>query len=161
MSDSSAPATQLHRVIGPHQLFTLGFGAIVGVGFVVGLGEWLSQAGPLGAILAFVAGGVLTVLIGFCHAEMATVMPVSGGEVAYAYEVFGLRTCFGIGWFLALAEVAVLAFEGLSLAWILGVLVPGIQGPALYESFGEPVTLGSLVIGLGGMGLMAWLNYRG
>jgi basic amino acid/polyamine antiporter, APA family len=161
MRDASTPAGQLRRVIGAHQLFTLGFGAIVGVGFVVGLGEWLSQAGPLGAILAFLAGGVLTILIGFCHAEMATVLPVSGGEVAYAYEVFGLRTCFATGWFLALAEVAVLSFEGLSLAWILGVLVPGIHGPALYESFGEPVTLGSLVIGLGGMGLIAWLNYRG
>jgi basic amino acid/polyamine antiporter, APA family len=161
MRDSPVPAPQLRRVIGASQLFTLGFGAIVGVGFVVGLGEWLSQAGPLGAILAFVAGGALTVLIGFCHAEMATAMPVSGGEVAYAYEVFGLRTCFATGWLLALAEVAVLAFEGLSLAWIVGVLVPGVHGPALYESFGEPVTLGSLLIGLGGMALIAWLNYRG
>lgn len=152
---------QLRRAIGASQLFTLGFGAIVGVGFVVGVGEWLSQAGPLGAILAFVAGGVLTILIGFCHAEMATAVPASGGEVAYAYEVFGVRTCFATGWFLALAEVAVLSFEGLSLAWILGVLVPGIQGPALYQSFGEPVRLGSVLIGLGGVGVMAWLNYRG
>ena len=155
------PVVQLRRVMGANQLFTLGFGAIVGVGFVVGLGEWLSQAGPLGAILAFVAGGVLTILIGFCHAEMATAVPASGGEVAYAYEVFGVRTCFATGWLLALAEVAVLAFEALSLSWILGVLVPGIQGPALYESFGEPVHLGSVLIGLGGMGVIAWLNYRG
>jgi amino acid transporter len=161
MDSPSAATGQLRRVIGPHQLFTLGFGAIVGVGFVVALGEWLAQAGPLGAILAFLAGGILTVLIGFCHAEMATAMPVSGGEVAYAYELFGLRTCFGIGWLLALAEVAVLSFEGLSLAWIVGALVPGIHGPALYDSFGEPVTLGSLLIGLGGMALIAWLNYRG
>lgn len=158
---STRPPAQLRRVIGANQLFTLGFGAIVGVGFVVGLGEWLSQAGPLGAILAFVAGGLLTILIGFCHAEMATALPVSGGEVAYAYEVFGLRACFATGWFLALAEVAVLAFEGLSLAWIVGVLVPGIQGPALYESFGEPVRLGSVLIGLVGTAVIAWLNYRG
>jgi amino acid transporter len=158
---TDAPVVQLRRVMGANQLFTLGFGAIVGVGFVVGLGEWLSQAGPLGAILAFVAGGVLTILIGFCHAEMATAVPASGGEVAYAYEVFGVRTCFATGWLLALAEVAVLAFEALSLSWIVGVLVPGIQGPALYESFGEPVRLGSVLIGLGGMGVIAWLNYRG
>lgn len=155
------PIVQLRRVMGASQLFTLGFGAIVGVGFVVGLGEWLSHAGPLGAILAFVAGGALTILIGFCHAEMATAVPASGGEVAYAYEAFGVRTCFATGWFLALAEVATLAFEGLSLAWILSVLVPGIQGPALYESFGEPVRLGSVAIGLCGVGIIAWLNYRG
>lgn len=155
------PVVHLRRAIGANQLFTLGFGAIIGVGFVVGVGEWLRQAGPLGAILAFVAGGVLTMLIGLCYAEMATAVPASGGEVAYAYEVFGVRACFATGWFLTLAFVATLVFEALSLAWILGVLVPGIQGPALYESFGEPLRLGSAIIGLCGMAVISWLNYRG
>jgi len=153
--------SELKRVIGGSQLFTLGFGAIVGVGFVVGVGEWLRQAGPVGAILAFVAGGILTMLVGLCYAEMATAVPASGGEVAYAYEVFGVQACFATGWFLVLAYVATLVFEALSLAWIVRTLIPGIDGPTLYRAFDEPVTLGGVAIGMLGMIVVTFLNYRG
>jgi hypothetical protein len=38
------------------QLFTLGFGVVVGVGWMLMVSEWLTRAGTLGAILAFAAG---------------------------------------------------------------------------------------------------------
>ena len=153
--------SELKRAVGASQLFTLGFGAIIGVGFVVGVGEWLTQAGPIGAIAAFLAGGILTMLVGLCYAEMATAVPASGAEVAYAYEVFGMQACFATGWFLVLAYIATLVFEALSLAWIIRILIPGIDGPTLYRAFDEPVTLGGVLIGVLGMTVVAFLNYRG
>jgi amino acid transporter len=151
----------LRKEIRSSQFFTLAFGAIIGVGWLVVLGEWLRQAGPLGAILALLGGGSVMMLVGLCYAEMATMLPVSGGEVAYAYELYGVKTCFATGWFLALAYISVTAFEAISVGWIASVLFPGIKGATLYASRGEPVQLGSLLLGLGGMVVLSWLNYRG
>jgi APA family basic amino acid/polyamine antiporter len=157
----AAEPRQLSRAISGSEFFALGFGTIIGVGWVIVLGDWLRQAGPLGAMLAFVAGGLVMTVVGLCYAELATLLPVSGGELAYAYEAYGVKACFATGWALALVYTAFTAFEAVSLAWVLGALLPGIQGPTLYVSRGEPVGLGSLLLGLGGMALFTHLNFRG
>ena len=78
MSESSP---QLSRDIGASQFFTLAFGSIIGVGWVVALSAWLNQAGPVGAVIGFVGGGLLIMLVGLCYVEISTMFPVSGGEV--------------------------------------------------------------------------------
>ena len=151
----------LQRTLGPAQFFTLSFGCIIGVGWVVALPGWLSQAGPGGAALAFTAGAVAMMLVGVCYAELATAFPVTGGEVAYAYTLYGARASFATGWFLALSSIATTTFEAISLGWIAGALVPGLEGPTLYTVAGEPVRAGSVAIGVIGTGILTWLNYRG
>jgi amino acid transporter len=152
---------QLKKGLCGSEFFTLSFGAIVGVGWIVVLGEWLNQAGPIGTVLAFLAGGAVMLLVGFCYAEMGALFPVSGGEVAYTYEVFGLETSFAIGWFLVLSYIATVVFEGVSVGWIADTLAPGIQGRALYMSRGAPVYLGSLLLGLLTMIAITFVNYLG
>jgi len=151
----------LQRTITPAQFFTLSFGCIIGVGWVVALPAWLEQAGPGGAALAFLAGAAAMMLVGLCYAELGTALPVTGGEVSYAYVVFGPRASFATGWFLALSSIATTAFEAISLGWVAGALVPGVEGPTLYVVAGEPVRAGSLALGLSGTLLLTWLNYRG
>ena len=68
----------LQRAIGKGQFFTLAFGTIIGVGWIIYLGYWLAPAGPLGAAIGFGAGTLLIALIGLCYAEMASMFPVSG-----------------------------------------------------------------------------------
>jgi basic amino acid/polyamine antiporter, APA family len=157
----SGNSARLKKELGPGEFFTLSFGSIVGVGWLVLLGDWLRQGGPGGAILAFLAGGLVTLLVGFCYAEMAALFPVSGGEVAYTYEVFGLRTSYATGWFLILNYIAASIFQGVSVGLIADTLLPGIGGPLLYTSRGSPVYLGSLILGLGGMLVITGLNYLG
>jgi amino acid transporter len=152
---------QLKRGLRTAQFYTLGFGCIVGVGWVVVLGEWLRQAGPLGAMLAFALGGIAIAIIGLCYAEIATMFPASGGEVAYALEIYGLKTCFAVSWLLALTWIVTTAFEAISLGWVASTLIRGIQGPVLYRAAGAPVQAGDLVLGLAGMALLTLLNYRG
>ncbi len=151
----------LQKTIGAAQFFTLSFGCIIGVGWVVALPAWLAQAGPGGAALAFLVGGLAMMLVGVCYAELATAFPVTGGEVAYAYALFGTGTSFATGWFLALSSIATTAFEAISLGWIAAAMVPGLDGPALYTVAGAPVRAGSLAIGIAGTGVLTWLNYRG
>lgn len=54
------------------------------MGWIIILGDWLREAGPLGSILGFAIGAIVIMIIGLCYAEMVTLMPISGGEIAYA-----------------------------------------------------------------------------
>ncbi|MFW6121568.1 MAG: amino acid permease, partial [Petrotogales bacterium] len=102
------------------------------MGWILVLGEWLNMAGPLGSILAFAFGAVVMIFVGLCYAEMASMLPVCGGEVVYNYEVFGLKTSFTIGWALAFAWIVVTAFEVIAVGWILGTIFPSLKGETLY-----------------------------
>ena len=122
------PRPQLRKAVSARQFFMLAFGTVVGVGWLVYPGVWLSNSGPLGAIAGFAGGGVIMLVIALCYAEMAGMFPVSGGEVAYTYEVYGLRLSFLCGWLLAFEYIAVTSWEAISLALIADALFPGDFG---------------------------------
>jgi APA family basic amino acid/polyamine antiporter len=151
----------LKREISLRSLFSLAFGTIIGVGWITVMGAWLSQAGPLGAIIGFIGGGLLMMAIGLCYAEVATMYPVSGGEVAYVYAAWGTHWSFAAGWFLAFTYILVTSFEAISVGWIMSALIPGWGGPVIYTILGEDVQLWSLVLGVGIMMVITAINYRG
>jgi len=153
--------TELKRTLGPVQFFSIGFGGIVGVGWIVYMGLWFSQAGPMGTTIAFLVGGLLMALIGLCYAEIGTMYPVAGAEAAYAYGAFGRPVSFLVGWAMVLMMTAVVPYVSISLAWILDVLVPGIAGPELYSWRGQPIRALSLVIAIVWTLWLGFLNYRG
>jgi len=152
---------ELGKNIKTRHLFSLSFGCIIGIGWIILLGSWLEQGGPLGAIIAFAFGALLMLVIGLCYAEVATMLPAAGGEVVFSYEISGVKSSFAMGWFLALSFVATISFEAISAGWIISNVIPGAEGKALYISGDEPVNFGVLFIGLGGMVLISILNYRG
>ncbi len=153
--------TQLKQTLGPVQFFSIGFGGIVGVGWIVYMGLWFSQAGPAGTTIAFLVGGLLMALIGLCYAEIGTMFPVAGAEAAYAYGAFGRVMSFVVGWAMVLMMTAVVPYVSISLAWILDVLLPGIAGPELYSWRGQPIRALSLVIAIAWTLWLGFLNYRG
>lgn len=157
-----AGAGQLVRRLDGPALFALAFGSMIGVGWVTALGSWLEQAGPLGAVLAFGAGGALMLCIGLCYAELAPMIPVAGGEVAWAYRAHGTGRAFLVGWFLALGYVSVSAFEAISVGRVAAYLLPELdRGEALYHVAGAPVLRGHLALALLGTALITGLNYFG
>ena len=157
----SHPMAQLQRSLGAVQYFSIGFGGIVGVGWIVYMGIWFTQAGPLGTVIAFLVGGLLMGLIGLCYAEAAAMFPVAGGEAAYAFSAFGQAAAFAVGWALVLMMTAVVPYVSVSLAWILDALVPGIGGPVLYSWRGQSVTVAGLFIALGWTLWLGYLNLKG
>jgi len=154
-------APTLSKVVGNVGLFTLSFGGMVGSAWIVILGQWLDQAGPLGAILGLVAGAAVMIVVAFNYAELTARMPAAGGEVIYAFEVFGVMPAFFTGWIMLVPFLAVIAFESIALTLMVSILFPGFAGEVVYQVLGKPVTLGQLLIGLVGTVLIAWQNFRG
>jgi basic amino acid/polyamine antiporter, APA family len=153
--------SRLPRAIGPAGFFSIAFGSIVGSGWVLVLGEWLRAAGPGGSILGFAIGGSVMMLIALCYGELASRLPKAGGEFAYALHFLGPGYAFAVAWVLTLFFAAFTAFEGIAMGWIVGTLLPGIEGPTLYSLLGARITQGGLILGIGFAAVLALLNFIG
>ena len=160
-SPEGDPAGSLQHTINPMQFLVLGFGSIVGTGWVVLLGGWLAHAGPGGAVVGIIMGGASMMLIAAMYAELASRLPLTGGEVTYVNAIFGKKFGFIVGWLLTLAYVSNLIFEGVAVAWLLEILWPPITGPILYVLLGQSIGLGSLLATLASCVTITVLNYRG
>lgn len=152
---------QLQKGVSKAGLFSLAFGAMIGVGWVTAMGTWLSNAGPLGAIIAFALGGLLMMVIGFCYAEVTAALPVSGGEVAYAYKAYGTSKSFLVGWFLVFGYLSVSAFEAVSISKVLSYLIPSINYWPLYSVNGSPVYFSHIALSALFVLLISAVNYTG
>ncbi len=151
----------LSKQLGLFGFFALAFGSMIGVGWVTALGSWLENAGPGGAMVAFAAGGLLMLAIGLCYAEVTPMLPVAGGEVAYAYKAYGTGKSFLVGWFLAFGYISVSAFEAISVGRVLSFMAPDIDRWLLYRVGGDPVYLTHLLLAVGFTALITALNYFG
>jgi APA family basic amino acid/polyamine antiporter len=143
------------------EIYSMAVGAMVGVAWIPLLGIWIGDAGSIGAVLAFLFATALISLISRAYIRLAVHIPTSGAEVSYALHFFGPRAGFLVGWILCFIYVAVAAFEAISVGWILGTLIPGVEGPVVYELLGSEVKAGSLLLGFGGSIILCWLNARG
>ena len=155
------PTAQLQRSLRPFQFLTIGVGTMIGVGWAIVLSEWMSAAGPVGACLGFILGGLAMTLVALCYAELATALPRAGGEVVYALEIFGERTAFAIGWFIVLGATAMTSFEGISMGWFIDRLFPGLFAGATYTVLNQAVRIDAVVLGIVGSGFITLVNYHG
>ncbi|MEZ4805307.1 MAG: amino acid permease [Bacteroidia bacterium] len=152
---------QLQKGIGKAGMFSLAFGAMIGVGWITAMGSWLSNAGPLGAVIAFILGGLLMLAIGLCYAEVTAALPLSGGEVAYAYKALGTSKAFLVGWFLVFGYLSVSAFEAVSISKVISYLIPSIDYMQLYTVNGSPIYLSHIALSAGFVLLISAINYTG
>lgn len=151
----------LRKVLGRFGFFALAFGSMIGVGWVTSIGSWLEQAGPGGAVLAFLAGGAVMLCIGLCYAELTPMLPVAGGEVAYAYKAFGTFKAFLVGWALAFGYVSISGFEAISIGRVLSFLLPSIDRWPLYEFAGSTVYASHLFLAFLCTAAITWINWIG
>jgi amino acid permease len=79
--------------------FTLGWGTMVGVGWLVVMDDWLLRGGALGALLGFAIGGALLFPIGWVYGKLVIAMPDAAGEIAYTSAAFSRSFGFATGCF--------------------------------------------------------------
>jgi basic amino acid/polyamine antiporter, APA family len=153
--------TTLARKLRGVDYFTLGWGTMVGVGWLVVMDDWLLRGGVLGAILGFAIGGTLLFPVAYVYGRLVRAIPDAAGEVAYTAKVFPQYVSFATGWMMVLSYFIVCPWEAVAVGKIASYIFPALDSVELYRIAGRPVYLPHLLIGLGLIALLTLLNYRG
>jgi APA family basic amino acid/polyamine antiporter len=149
------------RVLGRADVIALAFGAMIGWSWVVLTGVWISSAGTLGAITAFLVGGGAITLVGLTYAELASALPFAGGEHVYSHRALGAPASFVCTWAIILGYVSVIAFEAVALPTVVSSLIPGLDKIYLWTIAGWDVYLTWVLVGIAGAVIMTILNIVG
>jgi basic amino acid/polyamine antiporter, APA family len=65
----------LARTLRTTEYFTLAFGTMVGVGWLIVIDDWLVRGGPGGAMLGFMLGGLALMPIAFVYGRFVRAIP--------------------------------------------------------------------------------------
>ncbi len=149
------------RVIRRKEVITLAFGAMIGWSWVALSGGWIETAGSVGAMLAFAAGGIAVILVGLTYAELASAMPLAGGEHVYSYRALGRNASFVCTWAILLAYMSVVTFEAVALPTVVEYLLPGYSRGYLWTVAGWDVELTWVLVGVAASIVMTWINIVG
>lgn len=111
------------KAIGPFSGMSIVAGMVIGSGIYY-LGSYVLERTGLSmgwSIVAWIVGGLITIVGGLCFAELGASMPVAGGQTIYLNEAYGPAfgfvngfSCFlltGSGGVAALAMAAVTAYK--------------------------------------------------
>lgn len=153
--------TTLARKLSLWNYFALGFGTMIGTGWVVLMDDWLARGGPFGAMLGFAVGGVLLLPVGHVYGQWVKRLPDAAGEAAYTAQVFPPIVSYVTGWIMFLAYFIVCPWEAVAVGKLAAYLFPCLDRLELYRVAGQPVFLPRLLVGLVVVVFLAWLNYRG
>lgn len=154
-------AERFLRVLGRRDTLLLSFGAMIGWSWVMIAGLWVHDAGPIGAALAFVVGGLAVLFISLTYAELASAMPQVGGEHVYSHRALGYAGSFICTWALVLGYVSVVMFEAVALPTALEYLFPQVRAGYLWTVAGSEVHLSFVTVGVGAAVVMTALNLAG
>jgi amino acid transporter len=100
----------MKRHIGLTSLVLTGLGSILGSGWLFGAWRAAKIAGPA-AIVAWLIGALVILMIALTYAELGAMFPQSGGMVRYAYYSHGPLTGFISAWANWIAIVSVIPIE--------------------------------------------------
>lgn len=151
----------LARKLSLWNYFALGFGTMIGTGWVVLMDDWLDRGGPLGAMLGFALGGILLLPVGYIYGQWVRRLPDAAGEAAYTAQVFSPFVSYLTGWIMLLAYFIVCPWEAVAVGKLAAYLFPQLDAIELYRVAGVPVFLPRLLLGLALTIFIGYLNYRG
>ncbi|MBP7980297.1 MAG: amino acid permease [Tolumonas sp.] len=98
MSTSTQEAQGLRRKLQSRHLSMIAIGGSIGTGLFVASGATIANAGPGGALLAYLLIGLMVYFLMTSLGEMAAYMPVSGSFAAYGSHFVDPAFGFAQGW---------------------------------------------------------------
>ena len=168
---AAAPANDkggMKKTLSLWNYFTIGFGAIIGTGWVLQVGDWMVVGGgPVPAMIAFLIGAIFLVPIGAVFGELTAAIPISGGIVEYVDRSFGRTLSYITGWLLALGNGILCPWEAIAISTLVSEMFGGLPGLGwlravkLYTILGADVYLFPTIIALGFACYVIYLNFRG
>jgi APA family basic amino acid/polyamine antiporter len=159
--ETTGTAPALRRELRSREYFTLAFGTMVGVGWMVVIDDWLTRGGAVGAMLGFLIGGLALIPIGYIYGRLTERMPDAGSEIAYTAAVFPRKVSFATGWMMTLAYLIVCPYEAVAIGRVGSYVFPQLNTIELYSVGGHPVYLPHVLAGLALTAVIVLVNYRG
>ncbi|WP_225833161.1 amino acid permease [Streptomyces sp. NK08204] len=121
------PSDGLRRTMRSRHLVMIAMGGVIGSGLFLSSGFTVSQAGPLGAVLAYLVGAFVVWLVMACLGELAVTYPVSGAFHVYASRSIGPATGFATAWLYWLTWAVALGSEFTACGLLMQRWFPGIS----------------------------------
>ena len=153
--------SQFNKTMNVVDVLFLAIGAMLGWGWVVLSGEWVSTAGFVGSIIAFVIGGILVIVIGLTYAELASAIPETGGGFVFVKKAFSPGIAFISGWSVLFGYVSVITFEAVALPTVIDYVIPFKHQGLMWNIAGWDVYFTWVLIGSVGSIILTSLNYFG
>jgi len=162
MKTNAAPI-KLERSISFVGFLGMGIGCVFGSSWLLMTGIWMNASGgPVNALLAFVLGLVMLLVMASSYTRIIPMFPDGGGEMHYAGRAFGEGAALIAGWCGFLVNSVICAWQTLAIVKMLYVLFPALGSRnILYAVGGQPVTLWAVLIGIALVFSVAWMQYRG
>lgn len=161
-NDNIVKEGKMTKTLSLWNYFTIGFGAIIGTGWVLLVGDWMIiGGGPTAAIIAFIIGALFLLPIGAVFGELTSAIPISGGVIEYVARTFGNKPAYFTGWFLALGNGILCPWEAIAMSSLLSEFIPMLKIIPLYEVKGATVYLPTLIISLMFAAYVIMLNFKG
>ena len=130
MSDSthsSAPG-QLRRTLKARHMSMIAIGGSIGTGLFVASGATISQAGPGGALLAYMIVGLMVYFLMTSLGEMAAHLPVSGSFATYGARYVDEGFGFALGWNYWYNWAVTIAVDLVAAQLVMAYWFPGVNG---------------------------------
>lgn len=101
----------VRRELEVRHMVMLALGGVIGSGLFISSGYTITQAGPLGTVLAYLVGAAVAFMVMACMGELAVQYPEAGGFHVYAYKAISPAAGFTTAWLYWLCWVAALGSE--------------------------------------------------
>ncbi len=102
---------QLNRSMKSRHLLMLSLGGVIGTGLFLNVGYTINQAGPGGALIGYLFGGLILFMVMNCLGELAVWMPVTGSFQTYATRFISPSAGFSLGWMYFVGSAATAGVE--------------------------------------------------
>ena len=153
--------SKFDKVMGGWDILVIAFGAMIGWGWVINSGDWITTAGFAGSMIAMLIGGVMVLFVGLTYAELTSAMPQCGGEHVFSYRAMGPTGSFVCTWMIILGYVATAAFEATALPTVITYLFPNFNQVYLYTIAGRDIYLTTVILGVAFAVLITYVNIKG
>src|SRR5438270_1851339 len=150
MTAAPTASSELPRSLGLLDALSIAIGVIIGAGIFLVPNNVAQELHSVWSILSvWIFAGIVSFFGALACAELGAMLPVTGGQYVYLREAWGPFVGFLSGWSMfTVARTAQVAWLGLMLAVFGSYFLPL-----------SPVT--SKLVGLGGIAIFTFINYRG
>lgn len=114
------------RDLKTRHLVMIAFGGAMGTGLFVGTGESISQAGPLGTLIAYCVASVIVYSVMLSLGELSSYFPNTGSFGDYAYRFISPFAGYLIFWLYWLNWVVTVGIEFIAVGFLMQKWLPDV-----------------------------------